>query len=82
MLELQNFLKMKELWAENFGNFWKNITSPPPPLPTVDNIVRTNFLLSGKKLGGGDDLEGKGAHILDYTLPQPEIGWHALAMSR
>jgi hypothetical protein len=25
MLELQNFLKMKDFFAENFGNFWKKL---------------------------------------------------------
>jgi hypothetical protein len=25
MLELQNFLKMKDFFAENFGNFWKKV---------------------------------------------------------
>jgi hypothetical protein len=25
MLELQNFKKIKELLAENFGNFWENV---------------------------------------------------------
>jgi hypothetical protein len=25
MLELQNFFKMKDFFAENFGNFWKKV---------------------------------------------------------
>jgi hypothetical protein len=25
MLELQNFSKMKDFFAENFGNFWKKV---------------------------------------------------------
>jgi hypothetical protein len=62
---------MKDLFAENFENFWKNVVCerfwellfsekhcrPPPPF-----------------WGGG--LEWKGAQILEYTPPQPETGWH------
>jgi hypothetical protein len=68
-VELQNFKKMTDLLAENFKSFWKNVfcerfselffrktyRQPPPPQapPSVANIFREKFLLSG-----GPGIEG------------------------
>jgi hypothetical protein len=84
MLELQNFLKLKDFLAENFGNFWKKVvlrkisgtfvfenitsTSPPALSPTFSG----KFFAFQKNFWGGG-LEWKGAQILECT-PQPETG--------
>jgi hypothetical protein len=84
MLELQIFLKMKDFFAENFGNFWKKVvlrkisgtfvfvkirsTSPHPPSP-VANIFRKNFCFPEKIFWGA--LEGKGPKFWNPPPPPP-----------
>jgi hypothetical protein len=67
MLELKIFLKMKDFFAENFGNFWKKLF-----------CERFRELLFSGKFFWGGGLEWKGAQILEYTH-QPETGWHGPA---
>ena len=72
MLELQNCFKMKDFFAENFGNFAKDFGNfcfrknnvDLPPSPTFSGKIfafRKNFF--------GGALEWKGAKILEYTPP-------------
>jgi hypothetical protein len=83
MLELQNFFKMKDFFAENFGNFWKKvvlqkisgtfvfekITSTTPP-PRRRQHFPEKFLLSGKFfLGRGGPWNGRGPKF--WNTPPP-----------
>ena len=75
---IANFLKRKDFFAENLGNFWKKvvllkisgtfvfekITSTPPPPPR-----RQHFPL------GGGPWNVRGPKFWN-TPPQPETGWH------
>ena len=74
MLELQNFFKMKDFFAENFGNFWKKVV-----LRKISGtFVFEKFsgkIFAFRKIFFGGALEWKGAQLLEYT-PQPETGWH------
>ena len=49
MLELQNFFKMKDFFAENFGNFWKKVVLRK----ILGTFVFGKILLSGKFFFGG-----------------------------
>jgi hypothetical protein len=49
MLELQNFFKMKDFFAENFGNFWKKVVLRK----ILGTFVFGKILLSGKIFFGG-----------------------------
>jgi hypothetical protein len=62
MLELQKFLKMKDFFAENFGNFWKKVVLRKISGTFVFDIFRKIFLGA---------LEWKGAQILEFTPPPP-----------
>ena len=70
MLELQNFQKMKDLLAENFENFWKNVV--------LRKILGT-FVFRKKLFRGA--LQWKGGPKFRNTPPppQPETGWHGPA---
>jgi hypothetical protein len=66
MLEFQNFLKMKDFFAENFGNFWKKVvlrkisgtfifekvTSTSPPSPPSPTFSGKIFAFRKNILGG------------------------------
>jgi hypothetical protein len=67
MLELQFFLKMKDFFAENFGNFWKKVVLRKISGNFVFEKITSTSLLSGKFFWGA--LEWKGSQILEYTPP-------------
>ena len=74
MLELQFFLKMKDFFAENFGNFWKKVVLQKISGTFVfEKITSTSPPGGGPEMGGG--WNGRGPKFWN-TPPQPETGWH------
>jgi hypothetical protein len=84
---IAKFLKMKDFFAENFGNFvlrkisgtfvFEKITSTSPP---IANIFLKIFCFPGSFFWGA--LEWKGAKILEYTPPNRKPIGTALDTSR